>query len=69
VAKAIIYSFNTQTMHSKKLYTQQHGHVSLKELIPSQDSNLGLPVPEAPAMFIAPRRQGKYLPICCPLCN
>jgi hypothetical protein len=57
-ASAFISPFNTQIMHSKSFYTQQHCHVSLKTLhAPWRDSNPGLLVPEADAMSIAPRRQ------------
>jgi hypothetical protein len=34
VANAYISSFNTQTMHTKPFYTQQHFYVPLKTLYP-----------------------------------
>jgi hypothetical protein len=59
VANAFISSYNTQTMHIKSLYTQQHCYVCFpKNLIPWRDLNPGLLVPEADAMSTAPRRQG-----------
>jgi hypothetical protein len=61
MANAFISPFNTQTMHIKSFYTQQHCYVSLKNLIPLRDSNPGLLVPEADAMSTAPRRQGFLL--------
>jgi hypothetical protein len=42
VANAFISPFNTQTMHIKPFYTQQHCYVILKNLIPWRDSNPGL---------------------------
>jgi hypothetical protein len=54
VANAFISHFNTQTMHIKSFYTQQHCYISLKTL---WDSNPGLLVPEADAMSTAPRRR------------
>jgi hypothetical protein len=56
VANAFISPFNTQTMHTKSFCTQQHCNVFPKNLIPWQDSNPGLLVPEADAMSTAPRR-------------
>jgi hypothetical protein len=51
--------FDTQTMHIKSFYTQQHCYDSLKTLhIPWRDSNPDLLVPEADAMSIVPGRQG-----------
>jgi hypothetical protein len=63
VADAFISPFNTQAMHIKSFYTQQHCYVP-KNLIPYRDSNPGLLVTEANAMSIAPRRQGlcRYVP-------
>jgi hypothetical protein len=59
VANAFISPFNTQTMHIKSFYTQQHCYVTLKNLIPWRDSNTGLLISEADAMSTAPRRQGR----------
>jgi hypothetical protein len=56
--------FNTQTMHIKSFYTQQHCYVFLKNLIPWRDSNPGLLVPEADTMSTAPRRQGNLICYC-----
>jgi hypothetical protein len=50
--------FNSQTMHIKSFYTQQHCYVSLKNLLPWQDSNPGLLVLEVDAISTAPHRQG-----------
>jgi hypothetical protein len=51
--------FNTQTMHIKSFYTQQHCYVCFpKNLIPWRDSSPGLLVPEADAMSTAPQRHG-----------
>jgi hypothetical protein len=58
VADAFFLLFNTQTMHNKSFYTQQHCYVFPKNLIPWRDLNPGLLVPEADAMSTAPRRQG-----------
>jgi hypothetical protein len=58
VANAFISPFNTQTIHIKSFYTQQHCYVSPKNLIPWRDSNPGLVVPEANAMSTATRHQG-----------
>jgi hypothetical protein len=59
VPNAVISPFNTQTMHFKSFYTQQHC-VSLKNLMPWRDSNPGLLFPEAGVMSTAPRRQGFF---------
>jgi hypothetical protein len=58
VANAFISPFNTQTMHIKLFYPQQHCCFP-KNLLPWWDSNPGLLVPEADEMSTAPRRQGK----------
>jgi hypothetical protein len=50
--------FNTQTMHIKSLYTQQHCFP--KNLIPWRDSNPGLDVPEADAMPTVTLSQGRW---------
>jgi hypothetical protein len=60
VANAFISPFNTQTMHIKSFYTQQHCYVSLKTLYPGGIRTPGLLVPKADAMSTAPRRQGDY---------
>jgi hypothetical protein len=52
VANAFISIFNSQTMHMKSVYTQQHTTAW-------QDSNLGLLVPEENSMSNAPSRQGQ----------
>jgi hypothetical protein len=55
--------FNTQTMHIKSFYTQQHCYVSLKTLCPGGIRTTGLLVPEADTMSIAPRRQGQKVQV------
>jgi hypothetical protein len=62
--KAFISPFNTQTIHIKSFYTQQHCYVSLKNLTPWRDSKPGLLVPEADAISTAPRHQGWPSKIC-----
>jgi hypothetical protein len=58
VANAFISPINTQTMHIKSFYTQQHCYVSpQKNLTPWWDSNMGLLVPGLDAKYNAPRRQ------------
>jgi hypothetical protein len=57
LANAFISPFNTQTMHIILFTTTLLCFP--KNLIPWQDSNPGLLVPEADAMSIAPRRQCK----------
>jgi hypothetical protein len=58
VAITFISTFNTQTLHIKSLYTQQHCYVFLKYLIPWWDPNPGLLNRVADATSTAPRRQG-----------
>jgi hypothetical protein len=61
-ANVLFSPFNTQTMHIKSFYTQQHCCVSQKNLpITWWDSNQGLLVPETDALSTAPRRPSDEL--------
>jgi hypothetical protein len=64
-ANAFISKYYTQTTHIKSFYSQQHCCVSLQNLTPWRDSNPGLLVPVADAMFTAPRRQGRHTVLWC----
>jgi hypothetical protein len=71
----IFFLFNTQTMHIKSFFTQQHYLLCFpKNLIPLRDSNPDLLVPEADAtMSTAPRRYAracqKHFAISCSFSN
>jgi hypothetical protein len=56
VDNAFISPFNTQTMHIKSFYTQQHCYVFPKNLLPWRDSNPGLLVPEGDVHCTMPLR-------------